>query len=120
LGIAAVFAQLVGEPPHITHRIAGQSEAPQPGKGRFALRAQGLHRLRQQSGGVRQSLGFRTQDAHQLIDRTFRARRTDGGRIDLAPAEPDSRHQRLGIEDSEGGGDHSPGTWPMTEPRIVK
>ena len=35
----------------------------------------------------------------------LRARVADGGGVDLAPAEPDGGHHRLGIEDAESGGD---------------
>ena len=40
VGVAAVLAQQVGQPPHVTHRVPGQAEAREAGEERLALRAQ--------------------------------------------------------------------------------
>ena len=107
VGVAAVLAQRVGQPPQVAHRdrpadrgSAGRRTAACP----LAAAVPPLAPAGRWRGSIPSGSG--PEDPDQLADRAAGARRTDGRRVDLGPTELDRWDHRLGVEHGEGGRDH--------------
>ena len=121
MGVAPVLTQRVGQAPHVADRIARQPEAQQPGEKWLALRPQRRRRRRPAAGS--HAPGRRAADpgCAPVVATAPRVRASQMvGASTLLHPNSTAGTTAAGLNTANAAATTSPGTWPMTEPRLVK